>query len=72
VLAGPRVVDERLAAGRFEKRARHRVRLEKQPVVRDQRNEQLVDVEALAAEHAAAAHRTERREEFQAVSDEFG
>jgi len=71
VLAG-RVVDERLAAGSFEERARHRIGLQEQPVVRDQCDEEIVDVEALAAEHAAAAHHTERREEFETVGDEFG
>jgi hypothetical protein len=70
VLTG-RVVDEGFAAGRLEQRPRLRVDLEEQAVVADQGHEDVVDVEAVAAEHAAHAHAAQWREQLGAMGDEL-
>jgi len=71
-LAIPGVVRERPAAFAFEQRAAGVVDLEVQGVLDDQRHAQPVDVERVAAEHAARRRAPQRGEQFQAVADESG
>jgi hypothetical protein len=44
--------------------------LQVQPFEADDGDEQIVDVDAVAAEHAFGAHRTQRCEQFEAVIDQ--
>src|SRR5205085_10240915 len=71
LLAAAGVVHERLAAGGDEGRPRLFVGLEKDAVVDDEGNEQIVDVDAVPAEHAARARRSERGKQFHAVVREL-
>jgi hypothetical protein len=54
----------------LERRLRLRIDLHVQTLEGDEGDEQLVYVQALAAEHAPGAHRAERGEQFEAVIDE--
>jgi len=69
-VAAGAVVGERRAAGGFEQRARLGAGLEVEPVAGDQGAEEVVDIEAVAAEHAPCAHAAQRRQQFEAVFDE--
>jgi hypothetical protein len=64
------VVNEGLAAGSQKRRLRLRIDLQVQALEDDERDEQLIDVQAMAAEHALGAHRTERGQQFEAVIDQ--
>jgi hypothetical protein len=63
-------MDEGVAAGSLERRLRLVIDLQVQPLEGDDRDEQLIDVEAVAAEHAPRAHGAERREQFEALIDQ--
>jgi hypothetical protein len=54
----------------LEARLRHRIHLHVQALEGDQRDEQIVHVQAVPAEHRAGAHRSQRGEKFQAVGNE--
>jgi hypothetical protein len=65
------VEDEGFAAGRLEWRPALCVGLQEQPVVRDQRDEQAVDVETVPAEHPARGALADAAEQLDAMVDEF-
>jgi hypothetical protein len=54
----------------LEARLRQRVHLQVQALEGDERDEQVVHIQAVPAEHCAGTHRTQRGEQFQAVGDE--
>jgi hypothetical protein len=62
---------ERMATGGLEGRPAEVVGLQVQLVARDERDEHLVHVEAVAAEHAAHAHATEGRQQLGAPAREL-
>src|SRR5438477_430953 len=63
--------DHRLEPGREESRPAVVVGLQEQPLVGDQRDEQAVDVETVAAEHAARGACADAAEQLDAVVDEL-
>ena len=65
-------VIEGLAACGFELGPGAVVGLQVQRIGDDQGEEQVVDIDAMAAEHAPRPCPAQRRQQFQAVGDEFG
>jgi len=68
---GGSFVLERHAGLRFEARACEGIDLQIQALASDDRDEQLVDIEAVAAEHPARTHAPGRAQQLDAMRDEF-
>jgi hypothetical protein len=54
----------------LEVRLRYRIHLQVQPLEGDERDEQVVHVQAVPAEHRAGTHAPQRGKQFQAVGNE--